>query len=98
MNKSNRPETKQIYVDHFLLIGHKDHPDPLPAMTAYYEYDFSRHPDSIRMSFEDGTTVIYDIRRDQPHPLVMKNIKIMRQTERNIKQGYVNQPRRRRKG
>ena len=94
---SNRPETKQIYIDSFLMIGHKDHPDPLPAMTAYYEHDFSRHPASIRMSFEDGTTVIYDIRRDQPHPLVLKNIKIMRQTERNIKQGYVNKPARRRR-
>lgn len=72
-------------------------PELLPEGVPYYDHDFSKHPDSIRMSFSDGSTAIYDIRHDQPHPLVMKNIQIMEQTKQNIKQGYVNQPARRRR-
>lgn len=73
-----------------------DRPNLLPEPVPYYEHEYSKHPDSIRMSFDDGSTAIYDIRRNMPHPLVIKNSEIMKETKRRI-QGYVNQPARRRR-
>lgn len=74
-----------------------ERPKMLDKPVLTYNHEFSFHPDQIRVSFDDGSTVIYDIRHDQPHPLVMRNIEIMEQTRQNIKQGYVNQPARRRR-
>lgn len=76
-------------------MGSTNRPNPLAEVVPYYKHDFSVHPDQIRVSFEDGSTAVYDLRMDQPHPLVLKNIEIMRETKRRI--GYVNQPLRRRK-
>ena len=62
---------------------------PVPTyMTADSEY-----PDQIRMKFSDGRTLIYDLRREFPHPIIERNIEIIRK----MKAGYVNQPMRRRK-
>lgn len=62
---------------------------PVPTyMTADSEY-----PDQIRMKFGDGKTVIYDKRTEFPHPIIERNIEIIRK----MKTGYVNQPMRRRK-
>ena len=72
-----------------------DHDPAIIGIFSYYKYD--KYPEKIRVSFRDGHTEIYDIRREQPHPLVLKNIEIMESTARNIKQGYVNQPARRRR-
>lgn len=74
-----------------------DRPEILPGVVPYYEFDCSVHPDQIRVSFIDGSTAVYDIRRNMPHPLVLKNVEIMKDAKRNIKQGYVNQPARRRR-
>lgn len=74
-----------------------DRPELLPEAVPYYEHDFSIHPDSVRISFKDGSSAVYDIRMNYPHPLVLKNAEIMKETKQNIKQGYVNQPARRRK-
>lgn len=67
-------------------------PKILPEVAPYYTHDYSVHPDMVRLSFADGSTAVYDIRIDQPHPLVLKNIEIINETEKNIKQGYVNKP------
>ena len=67
---------------------------PLPEVVPIYEPEFLEHPGSIRVSFEDGTTAVYDLRCEQPHPVIVQNIKLIRK----MKQGYVNKPRRRRKG
>ena len=64
-------------------------PEPLPI----YEHKESRIPDRIRVSFNDGSTAVYELRRDQPSPVIMENIRIIRKW----KNGYVNQPGRRRK-
>ena len=63
----------------------------LPEAVPYYEHDWSAHPDSVRISFSDGSTAIYDIRVEQPHPIILENVKIIRRMN-----GYVNQPARRR--
>lgn len=67
-------------------------PEILPEVVPYYSHDYSVHPDMVRISFADGSTAVYDLRIDQPHPLVLENIRIINETEKAIKQGYVNRP------
>ena len=62
-------------------------------MVPIYDHDYSVLPDRIRVLFMDGRTMVYDIHTEQPHPVIVQNIKLIRK----MKQGYVNQPRRRRK-
>ena len=85
---SGRPET----VDEALEIW-GERPKPLAEVVPYYDHDFSKHPDHIRVSFADGSTAVYDLRTDQPHPIIVENIRIIRKW----KQGYVNRPERRRR-
>lgn len=66
-------------------------PEMLPEAVPYYDHDWSVHPDAVRMSFSDGSTAIYDIRVEQPHPIILENVRIIRRMN-----GYVNQPARRR--
>ena len=68
-------------------------PKMLPNPLAVYEHEYSRLPDMIRVSFEDGSTAVYEMRTDLPHPIIIENVKIIRK----MKQGYVNQPERRRR-
>ena len=67
-------------------------PRMMPETVTYYDYALSRIPDRIRVSFEDGSTAIYELRTEQPAPVILENIKIIRKW----KDGYVNQPMRRR--
>ena len=68
-------------------------PELLPGTVSYYDYDISKYPDRIRVSFSDGKTLVYEIRTEQPQPVIVQNIKLIRK----MKQGYVNQPARRRR-
>lgn len=72
----------------------KERPEMLPETVGYYDYDISKYPDRLRVSFEDGRTLIYEARMEQPHPIIIENMRIIRKW----KQGYVNKPRRRRRG
>lgn len=74
-----------------------EHDPEITGIFCTYEHEYSRHPDKIRVSFKDGSTAVYDLHMDQPHPLVLKNIEIMEATKKKITQGYVNQPVRRRR-
>lgn len=85
---SNRPETLEE-----AIVRWTDRPEPLAEVVPYYDHEFSKHPDHIRVSFADGSTAVYDLRMDQPHPIITENIRIIRKW----KQGYVNQPARRRR-
>lgn len=67
-------------------------PKLMPGTVRYYDHEGSVYPDRIRVSFSDGHTAIYDIRVEQPAPVIVENIKIIRKW----KQGYNNQPMRRR--
>ena len=71
-------------------------PEMMGEIVANYEHETSMYPESIRASFKNGKTIIYDRRVEQPAPVFEENIRIIRKW----KQGYVNQPgprRRRRK-
>ena len=45
-----------------------------------------------RYTFADGSTAVYDLRRDQPHPITVKCVETIRKWN-----GYNNQPMRRRR-
>ena len=67
-------------------------PKMMPNPAPRYERESSKYPDSVRVSFKDGHTAVYDLRVEQPTPVFEENIRIIRKW----KQGYVNQPKRRR--
>ena len=68
-------------------------PEVLPGTVSYYDYEISKYPDRIRVSFADGRTLIYEARVEQPAPVIVENIQIIRK----MKQGYVNNPKRRKR-
>ena len=68
-------------------------PTALPEPATYYDRPDSKYPDRIRVSFADGRTFVYELRAEQPHPVIEENIKIIRK----MKESYVNQPARRKK-
>lgn len=68
-------------------------PEMLPKPVPIYEHTDSEIPDRVRISFTNGTSAIYDLHSEQPAPVIMENIRIIRKW----KQGYVNQPERRRR-
>lgn len=53
-------------------------PKALPQPVYNYERELSIYPDSIRVSFEDGTTAIYTMQPEQPKPQVIETIRIIR--------------------
>lgn len=72
----------------------KIQPQMLPETVTYYDYEISKYPDRIRVCFEDGKSFIYELKCTQPHPVIAENIQIIRR----MKQGYINQPARRKHG
>lgn len=68
-------------------------PEILDKPVPTYMTADSVHPDQVRLSFSDGSTAIYDLRTEFPHPIIERNIEIIRK----MKTGYVNQPMRRRR-
>ena len=49
-------------------------PEPLPI----YEHTYSEIPEKVRISFTNGTSAIYELRVEQPAPIIMENIRIIR--------------------
>ena len=68
-------------------------PEMLPEVVTQYESEYSTKPDSIRVSFVDGSTEIYDRRLRQPEPTIIRNIEIIQ----GWNTGYQYQPKRRRR-
>ena len=75
------------------ILERAGRPTMLPKPMPNYEHDCSTYPDQIRVSFSDGHTEVYDRRVEQPAPQFVESIRIIRKW----KQGYVNQPMRRRR-
>ena len=49
-------------------------PEPLPEPAVYYGRNTGNYPETIRLSFSDGHTEIYDRRVKQPSPQAYLNI------------------------
>ena len=91
MNKKD--QSLDEIIDRILVETNR--PTILPKPMPTYERASSKYPELIRVSFDDGSTAVYQLQVKQPAPVIIENIKIIRKW----KQGYVNQPetRRRRK-
>ena len=50
------------------------YPDPLPEPALYYGRNTGIYPETIRLSFNDGHTEIYDRRVKQPSPRAYLNM------------------------
>ena len=87
---NGKPMTKE-QIDK-ILGREPGRPEILQLVQPIYEHECSKYPDEIRVSFMDGHTAVYDLRVEQPAPVIIENIRIIRKW----KQGYVNQPKRRR--
>lgn len=87
-----KPETSMEAIIDRILVEH-NRPTILPKPAPVYEHEYSEIPERIRVSFSDGRTAVYELRTDQPHPVIIENIKIIRKWQN----GYVNQPQRRRR-
>lgn len=53
-------------------------PEIIGVPAVYYDSEDSRIPGEIRISFEDGTTEVYQHKPSMPAPLIMRNIEIIR--------------------
>lgn len=69
----------------------KTRPEILDKVVPIYEHEYSVLPDRIRVLLSDGRTMIYDIHMDQPAPVIVENIRIIRR----MKNGYQCKTRRR---
>lgn len=83
----SRPET----IEEAREVWGSARPDMMAEAVPYYASDYSVYPETIRVSFRDGSTQIYELRVEQPHPIIMENVRIIRRMN-----GYVYQPPRRR--
>ena len=70
-----------------------DRPEMMAEVLPRYEHDSSRYPDCIRVSFTDGSTAVYALETEMPHPMCYESIQIIRKWNN----GYNNQPMRRRR-
>ena len=50
------------------------YPEPLPEPAVYYGRNTGNYPETIRLSFSDGHTEIYDRRVKQPSPRAYLNM------------------------
>lgn len=84
----SRPQTIEEAVE---LWGFR--PEILDQVVPYYDSEWSVYPEKVRISFKDGTTIVYDTRTEQPHALIMENIRIIRKWRQILEE----RPRRRRR-
>ena len=59
-------------------IKFKKRPEILPEPLPIYEHKFSKIPERVRISFDNGTSAVYDLHTEQPAPIIIENIKIIR--------------------
>lgn len=72
----------------------KKRPEMLAFPVPIYDRTDSEIPEKVRISFTNGTSAIYMLHVDQPKPLVMESIRIIRKWRSEGNQ-YVPQRRRR---
>ena len=83
---------ERMFIEICNLQEEKKRPQIIGKPAPIYDDPFSEIPTGVRVSFSNGRTAVYDLHTDQPAPVILENIKIIRR----MKQGYVNKPLRRR--
>lgn len=62
-------------------------PNPL-GVIPYYESKHSRHPESVRISFDDGSTAVFELKPESPHPQLVAAVTIIRAWDEEDWKGY----------
>ena len=73
----------------FEILKQAGRPEMLPRPVPNYEHDSSDYPDSIRVSFKNGKTIIYDRRAEMPGPDVGKLLPKASETARILYRIYL---------
>ena len=67
---------------------------PLPNVSPIFEHEASDYPDAVRVSFPNGRTIVYTRQVQQPEPMLVESIRIIRKWKT---EGYKYTPPRRRR-
>lgn len=67
---------------------------PLPNVSPIFEHEASDYPDAVRVSFPNGRTIVYTRQVQQPEPMLVESIRIIRKWKT---EGYQYTPPRRRR-
>jgi len=67
---------------------------PLPNVSPIFEHEASDYPDAVRVSFPNGRTIVYTRQVQQPEPMLVESILIIRKWKT---EGYQYTPPRRRR-
>lgn len=59
-------------------------PKHLREIVPIYDFEDSKYPTSIRLSFDDGHTMIYDLRFRGVPPVIVKNVEIIKRMNQNV--------------
>jgi hypothetical protein len=68
---------------HGLLFPEPERPEVLPKPSAHYRGKHSRYPEQVRVSFRDGNTFVYEMRAEQPAPVIAEGVEVI-----DIRIGY----------
>lgn len=60
-----------------------ERPKAMPIVVPKYRGKHSRYPDQVRVSFLDGNTHVYELRVEQPAPVIAEEVEVI-----DIRIGY----------
>ena len=52
-------------------------PEVLPQVVPYYKGKHSRYPEQVRISFKDGNTFVFEMKVEQPAPVIVEKVEII---------------------
>ena len=67
-----------------------ERPEVLQKVVPTYRGKHSRYPEQVRVSFKDGNTFIFEMRAEQPAPVIAEEVEVI-----DIRIGYPVRRRRR---
>ncbi len=67
-----------------------ERPKAMPIVVPKYRGKHSRYPEQVRVSFLDGNTHVYELRVEQPAPVIAEKVEVI-----DIRIGYPVRRRRR---
>lgn len=60
-----------------------ERPEALPKVVTTYRGKHSRYPEQVRVSFKDGNTFVFEMRVEQPAPVIAEKVEVI-----DIRIGY----------
>ena len=69
---------ERMFIEICKLKEEKETPEMLEKPAVIKKHKYSRHPEQIRVSFSDGSTAVYDLHIEQPAPIIIENLEIIR--------------------